>query len=60
MGQYFTKPKPNHLNSSLSEKLLTNELLRDILKRLEFIEDKVWVLDNKIDILFKKKQDQKY
>lgn len=52
MGHYFSKPQakqPNHLNSSLSEKLLTNELLRDILKRLEFIEDKVWVLDNKID-----------
>ena len=55
MGHYFSKPKQNHLNSSLSEKLLTNELLRDILKRLEFIEDKVWVLDNKFDTQFSKK-----
>ena len=38
----------------LHENLLTNELLSDILKRLEFIEDKIWVLDNKINKLVKK------
>lgn len=39
---------------NLYENLLTNELLADILKRLEFIEDKIWVLDNKINKLVKK------
>tara|TARA_R110000823_G_scaffold15125_1_gene49553 strand:+ start:1104 stop:1262 length:159 start_codon:yes stop_codon:yes gene_type:complete len=38
----------------LHENLLTNELLADILKRLEFIEDKIWVIDNKINKLVKK------
>ena len=39
------------IKKPLHENLLTNELLADILKRLEFIEDKIWVLDNKINKL---------
>jgi hypothetical protein len=41
-------------DNSLNQNLLTNELLNDILKRIEFIEDKIWCIDEKLEKLFKK------
>ena len=40
-------------DKSLNQNLLTNELLNDILKRLEFIEDKIWCIDNKLEYISK-------
>ena len=36
-------------DNSLNQNLLTNEYLNDILKRLEFIEDKIWCIDKKLE-----------
>lgn len=40
-------------NNSLNQNLLTNELLNDILKRIEFIEDKIWCIDKKLENISK-------
>jgi hypothetical protein len=48
MGLLFSKPVIIK-NKDLNESLLNDELKYDILKRLEMIEDKVWVIDNKLD-----------
>ena len=40
-------------DKSLNQNLLTNELLNDILKRIEFIEDKIWCIDNKLEYISK-------
>ena len=42
------------IDNSLNQNLLTNELLNDILKRIEFIEDKIWCIDNKLENISKK------
>ena len=41
-------------DKSLNQNLLTNELLNDILKRIEFIEDKIWCIDDKLENISKK------
>ena len=41
-------------DNSLNQNLLTNELLNDILKRIEFIEDKIWCIDDKLENISKK------
>lgn len=43
MGISQSKDKP------LNENLLLNSLLTDILKRLEIIEDKLWIIDEKLE-----------
>ena len=43
MGISHSKEKP------LNENLLLNSLLTDILKRLEIIEDKLWIIDEKLE-----------
>ena len=38
------------IKKPLNENLLTNELLADILKRLEFIEDRIWAMDDRLKV----------